>query len=323
MSTSSIIKKTVLVTAIILVLFLTGPSIKIDENIKPVLLPHDLDRYVQNQEATCCEDIKPSANKLILWASPKKKVSDYSLVYIHGFTASRREISPVVERVAKRISANVFFTRLRGHGRRCLKATRKVETNDWLNDTAEAVEIGRHIGKNVVLIGTSTGAALGINEIHRKSTNIKAIIMISPNFEPSNKNTLLMLLPWGRQLALLINGKYVDNTSADLKPIEKEIWTHKYSTRLLFPMIGTIKLLKKIDLSQINIPAMVIYSPKDQVADQRVTMRRMAEWGGIVQYLEITDSTNVEQHVITGQVGDPSTIDFLVDEIVDYISALR
>jgi len=323
MWSKSNIKKAVLVAAIIFVLFITGPTIKVDQNIKPVLLPHDVENYINNQEETCCEDIKPSANKTIFWAHPDQRTTAYSLVYLHGFTASRREIAPVCQQVAERISANIYYARFKGHGRKCFKATKTVRTEHWLNETAEAVEIGRNIGNKVVIIASSTGAGLGIYETARKADNIKAIVMISPNFEPKDKNSLLMLLPWGKQLTLLFKGTTIDNTHPDLSQIEKEIWTHKYSTKFLFPMIGVVKLLKKVELDSIKIPALVIYSTRDMVADQKLTLKRLQDWGGIAQLLEITDSENPEQHIITGDVGDPKTTDRVVNEIVDFILHLN
>ncbi|MDD4273595.1 MAG: hypothetical protein PHG14_07705 [Desulfobacter postgatei] len=38
-------------------------------------------------------------------------------VYIHGFSATRKETAPLSDLVAKTLNANLFYTRLSGHGR--------------------------------------------------------------------------------------------------------------------------------------------------------------------------------------------------------------
>ncbi|NNM67255.1 MAG: hypothetical protein HKM06_04485, partial [Spirochaetales bacterium] len=56
--------------------------------------------------------LKPWAAKKILWADPAhKSKTKISLVYLHGYSATRKEISPSVEDLAAQIGANVFFTR--------------------------------------------------------------------------------------------------------------------------------------------------------------------------------------------------------------------
>jgi len=50
-----------------------------------------------------------------------------------------------------------------------------------LDDTMEAIEIGKSIGNNVVLIGCSTGCSL-IHIALAHGQQIKSAIYISPNF---------------------------------------------------------------------------------------------------------------------------------------------
>ena len=63
------------------------------------------------------------------------------------------------EEVARALGANLFFTRLTGHGRTGA-AMAEATAEDWLADMAEAMEIGRRLGQRVVVIGTSTGGTL-------------------------------------------------------------------------------------------------------------------------------------------------------------------
>ena len=118
----------------------------------------------------------------MLWAQGNGVKSKTSLVFIHGFSASQVETHPVIDLIAAELNANVFFTRLRGHGQDG-RALAEATYEQLLDDTIEAIEIGKLIGNNVVLIGCSTGCSLihiALNQNH----DIRAAIYISPNFGP-------------------------------------------------------------------------------------------------------------------------------------------
>ena len=128
-------------------------------------------------------DIRPGAAKRILWAGAKGARTPISIVYMHGFTASAEEIRPVPDEVARELGANLFYTRLAGHGR-APEAMGEPSAGDWINDMAEAMAIGRHIGDRVIVIGTSTGGTLAAIAATdpELSRNLAGVVMISPNF---------------------------------------------------------------------------------------------------------------------------------------------
>ena len=69
------------------------------------------------------------------------KRTEIAIVYIHGYSASPQEVRPVPEKIANKLNANLYFSRLTGHG--CdSKEMSKAQIQDWLNDTAEAIAIG-------------------------------------------------------------------------------------------------------------------------------------------------------------------------------------
>src|SRR5262249_34702335 len=120
----------------------------------------DLDVYLRHREALHA-GIKPGLAKTILWNDPAARgKTPLSLVYLHGFSASRKDITPVVETLAGTLAANAFLTRLAAHGRITPDEFATVSSQDWLDDAREALAIGRRIGDRMILIGTSTGALL-------------------------------------------------------------------------------------------------------------------------------------------------------------------
>ena len=56
-----------------------------------------------------------------------------SEVYIHGFTASSEEVRPLPDKIANDLNANLFFTRLTGHGRNS-KAMELCSISSWMNE---------------------------------------------------------------------------------------------------------------------------------------------------------------------------------------------
>ena len=61
--------------------------------------------------------------------------------------------------LGKELNANIFFTRLRGHGLDG-EALAEATFDDWMIDTNEAIDIGNAIGDKLILIGCSTGCSL-------------------------------------------------------------------------------------------------------------------------------------------------------------------
>src|SRR6478752_7796492 len=116
--------------------------------------------YLSRREAAHA-GVKPGLAKAVIWNDPTARhKTPLSLVYIHGFSASRKDIAPVIESLAGTLGANAFLTRLAAHGRATSAEFATVTPQDWLNDAREALAIGRRVGDRVILIGTSTGALL-------------------------------------------------------------------------------------------------------------------------------------------------------------------
>src|SRR5688572_11979025 len=112
-------------------LALLGPRPSVEPYaLSPVALPENLDAWLAAEEQTIA-NLRPGLEKGIVWARRDRRKTPLSLVYLHGFSASRKEVSPVLENVGRALGANVFFTRLRGHGVD-QEAMGKVQVRDWL-----------------------------------------------------------------------------------------------------------------------------------------------------------------------------------------------
>ena len=169
-------------------------------------IPSDVDTYVSNAEKNVPE-IKPNNEKKVYWYAKKNEPTEYSIVFIHGFASSRLIMEPEMKKLAKKMHANYFATRVSGHGQPS-RYLDKVKAKDWVNTTQEAIAIGRKIGSKVIVIGHSTGCpAMATVMAQSSMQDLHSIVFISPNFGPKNRMSELILWPGGLPLVKKIHGK--------------------------------------------------------------------------------------------------------------------
>ena len=149
--------------------------------------------------------LRPDCEKKIVWASESGVKSTTSVVFIHGFSATRFECSPVIDMVAEKLQANLYFARLRGHGQDG-RALGESSFDEFMEDTIEAIEIGKTIGDEVIVIGSSTGCSL-IHVALGQGVRIKSAVYISPNFGPKPLIGHSLRLPGAKFLVPLVFGK--------------------------------------------------------------------------------------------------------------------
>ena len=89
-------------------LFLLTPAKLVNGAAEPVL-PDDLDAYLAASERNAADgfELIPGTEKRIHWQVPGER-TDYVVIYLHGFSATRQEMAPVAERIADQLGANLF-----------------------------------------------------------------------------------------------------------------------------------------------------------------------------------------------------------------------
>ncbi|UCD68174.1 MAG: hypothetical protein JSW48_15555 [Betaproteobacteria bacterium] len=143
----------------VIVGFATEPRPVVGQKLVEITRPGDIDAYVTETESRFA-DLREGTEKLIIrHPTAKGRKTPLAVVYLHAFSASRQELSPVPEQLAKRLGANLLLTRLSGHGSPG-DALGYVTVEDWLTDAVEASQIGRALGDRVLLMGTSTEGTL-------------------------------------------------------------------------------------------------------------------------------------------------------------------
>ncbi|MBN1699282.1 MAG: alpha/beta hydrolase [Spirochaetales bacterium] len=296
----------------LIILFLAGPRVKVDTGIRPVDLPEDLDDYLFEKEKNV-PGLTPGTEKKIVWAGAPGEKTDSAFLYIHGFSATRQETVPVADRVAAFFNANLYYTRLKGHGRDG-DALAEACAGDWISDIWEAWEIGRRIGRKNVIIAVSTGAPLAA-WLATKVTGLSALVLISPNFEPADKAARLLLLPWGNLIARLSVGKYYHFEPQN--SLHEKYWTSAYRSGALLQMMATCRLGWKADLESISIPILCLYTENDRVISIPKLKHAYERFGSGIK--KIINVGKARDHNMTGSIISPETVDDVVDIIEAFL----
>ena len=84
--------------------------------------------------------LRPDCEKKIVWASKSSVKTSTSVVFIHGFSATRFECSPVIDMVAEKLQANLYFARLRGHGQDG-RALGESSFDEFMEDTISSIAL--------------------------------------------------------------------------------------------------------------------------------------------------------------------------------------
>ncbi|WP_185153452.1 alpha/beta hydrolase [Fulvivirga lutimaris] len=227
------LKWTFIIISIIVLGYVAGPSVDIDTLIKDLpTVPSDLnelEKFVDEREAAI-PNIKPNNEGRIIWNDSVHTKTEYSMVYLHGFSASQEEGAPIHEKLAKKYGCNLYLPRIAGHG--------LVEDEPMLNLTAEqmmesakeAIAIGMQLGEKVILLTTSTGGTYGLY-LAENNPSIAGIVLYSPNIDLYDESSYLLTKPWGLQMARLVVGS--DYNQWPLDSVRANYWTNKYRLEVL------------------------------------------------------------------------------------------
>jgi esterase/lipase len=309
-------------TAAALAVFaLAGPRARMGSLDAVPAVGEDVEAHLRASEAAF-PDIRPGDAKRIVWADPARGArTPLSLVYLHGFSADSHEVEPLVTGLGQRLGANVYFTRLAGHGR-TPEAMGEASIDAWLRDVAEGMEIGRRLGERVVLIGTSTGGTLATWAAMQADVaeGLAALVLLSPNFHPRNRSTRLLLWPWGRWIARVAQGP--ERCFEVRSEAQARHWTSCYPTSALLPMMALVEDVRTSDLSRVRVPTLVLYASTDQVVDPAETERAFAAFGSPDKALQrIENPGDPDGHVIAGDVLSPGATPEIEDRIAAFLTA--
>ena len=298
---------------------LLGPRTRFEERWNEPEIGSDVEAYLAARESGV-SNLRLGEAKAVVWADPETRTrTPIALVYLHGYSADRHEVDPLVSRIAEPLGANVFYTRLTGHGRDGA-AMAEATVEAWMDDVAEAVAVGVTLGDRVVLVGTSTGGTLAVWAAAREEVagRVAALAVISPNFHLRDTSSRILLWLWGAQVAGLVVGA---ERCFEPQNAEQELhWTECYPTSALLPMMALVEHVRTMPLDGVTMPTLVAYSQEDAVVDPEETRLAFGRLGSSRKRLvEISGSEDPARHVIAGDIMSPGTTDELARSILDFL----
>ncbi|WP_411280812.1 alpha/beta hydrolase [Gemmatimonas sp.] len=277
--------------------------------------------FAQQERAAGVTD--PDVAKHVVFAdsmSPKR--TPWSVVYLHGFSATRQETAPLSAEVAEALGANLYETRLRGHGLPG-DSLANVQASNWMNDAAFALDVGRRLGDSVLVIGTSTGGTLGVllaTVPKAAREDLRALVLISPNFGPKDRMAGLLTLPW----ASVVLPRFIPRrTWTAANEEQKRFWTMSYPSSALFPMQALVEYVRALPLTGYDTPTLALYNRNDQVVDAERTTHWLdaLDAEGMVksQRMLVIPTKGEDGHVIAGRIVSPSQTRAVRDRIVAFV----
>lgn len=256
-----------IIASLLVIIYYIGPRpvMPAYDPLLPVV-PQDaakLEQYVAAREAR--HHLKPGNEARLLWNDSTHNKTPYSIIYLHGFSASPMEGNPVYLDMAKRYGCNLFVSRLDGHGIDTTEPLLHMTAEGLWNDAKEALAIGKEIGSRVIIVSTSTGGTLALKLAATYPNDVYALVNMSPNIEINNNLAFLANNPWGLQLARLVShGDY--HNSGDTSKAEAAYWYTRYRLEAVSELQNLLETaMVPATFHKVKQPVLDLYYYKDAI----------------------------------------------------------
>lgn len=247
----------------------------------------------------------------------------YSVIYMHGFSGTRQESAPLAEAVAVALGANLYETRLRGHGLPG-DSMATASAGDWIADAVRALAIGARLGDSVVVIGLSTGGTLAtwMEAQGKDVAALHRVVLISPNFGARDPLTKYLLWPWANRLLPRLMPEIVIEAEPPANEEIARIGTGRFPSAAVFPMQALVTHVLRLPLEDYRAPTLAVYNLEDPVVDTDA----IGEWldgltvNGVRVERELVRPVDGENpHVLAGRWLAPSQVVPLTERIVAFV----
>ncbi len=263
---------------------------------------NELQAYIRHNEAM--HKLKPDNEARIVWYNDSvKEKTPYSIVYLHGFSASQEEGRPIHTNIAKEFGCNLYLSRLAEHGIDTADPMIRLTPGEYWESAEQALAIGKQLGNKVILMGTSTGGTNALQLAAAFPDDVAALVLLSPNIAIFNDKAWLLNNPWGLQIAKAVTGgDYM--ISADTRPVYRQYWYWKYpveATTQLEEYLETT--MTKETFKAVKQPLLLLYYYKDDIHQDSVVsvpaMLKMYDALGTPPNLKMKQAIpNAGNHVI-------------------------
>jgi esterase/lipase len=319
-------KKWLLAIPVILVAaYVAGPS-PASPTYDPALpqVPSNLVQLKQQvQQGEALHKLKKNNEARIVWANDSvHQKTPYSIVYLHGFTASQEEGEPVHRNVARHFGYNLYLSRLAEHGIDTTDQLVNLTPEKYWESAKRAYAIGKQLGEKVILMGTSTGGTLAL-KLASENPEIAGIVLMSPNIEINDPNAWLLNNHWGMQIAeKVIGGKYLK--TEDNRPVNLQYWNGTYRIEAAVALQELLETtMNKSTFGKVTQPSLLLYYYKDEVHQDSVVkvpaMKQMFEQLGTPAALKKAVAVPTAGNHVMGSYIKSKDVVTVEREIIDWL----
>lgn len=260
--------------AALVVVYVLGPmpSVPVYQSTLPAVppSPDTLETYVAEKESR--HHLKPDNQARIIWHDSSRQKTAFSIIYLHGFSASCKEGDPVHLDIASRFGCNLYLSRLQGHGIDTSDPLLHMTATGLWDDAREALSIGKSLGDKVIVMGTSTGGTLALKLAATFPNDVFAVINLSPNIAINDKLAFIANNPWGLQMArIAMRGKFRETPEDN--PVKAQYWYNRYRLEGVVELENLLETtMDKNTFAAVRQPVLNLYYYKDE-AHQDPTVR--------------------------------------------------
>ena len=306
-----------------IIFFATFPFLSLnhqDIEIPKVSIENDIEEYLRIEESKI-SNIAPNAKKKIIWNnSDTKEKTEYAFVFLHGVLATGHQHELSVRKIADSLGANLFITRLSGHGVP-YEGTKLMKAENLLKDAVEAIEVGSKIGDKVIVMGFSLGGAIMsiVASDQISSEKLDYLILLAPAHSKFTSTYFMIAL-----ISFLTGG--IEADYAELYGLDNE-WNQYWSTKVdreeLHELWKIPNLSDQIGFQNNEVPLLLFYNNHDAVVPEEGIKKNYKKWKGPKKIYDLnTTEEGPPNHNLIG-IFNPNLDDTFIREINKWIDSIK
>lgn len=313
-----------LILSLFALVYYAGPrpdTLELNNKLKAIPTPlKSLDSLIATNEAQY--ELRAGNEAQIHWHQDSVHKTEWAIVYLHGFSASHPEGAPVHKQIAQKLKANLFLSRLSGHGyqKNCLEDFTAEAA--W-EDAKQALLIGRKLGKKVILMSTSTGGSFALNLAARFPDSVQALINLSPNIRIKDPAAQLLNGPWGLEIASLVIGDH--RRIETVHPEQGKYWDTLYTVKALVELQRLCEeSLTQETFTKISSPSLSLCYYKNEEEQDHIVSVEKIRWmhgslGSPEEQKKLVELPTVGHHVLANPIHskDPKAVEKAITAFLD------
>ncbi len=269
-------KKLLFALAALVIIYFLGP--------KPAQPVYDVSTFHYSSSLSHLEDslnwyeskfpVKPDNNSKIIWNDSVRQ-TEYCILYIHGYSASRKEGMPAHMDVAKRYGANLLLLRLPEHGVISENPMLNYNPDSLWESSKRGLALAQRLGKKVIVMSTSTGGTLSLKLASEFPHEIFALINLSPNVQPRDITAPLLNNHWGRTMAwIAMQGDFRIIHNLQDHPEYDKYWYSRYRIESLVNMQQLVETtMIEETFKKVIVPSItLVYFKNDEERDEVINV---------------------------------------------------